>query len=334
MPALWAGIKRTVGAAPKTTTKPITVNLMAAITAAAPPAPVKACVDRALLHCVRELVINPHDLAGTTGTVDSEGRVHLERPDDVRVLADGGPAAEALRVLIDGSPDAAWSFPQSREELAVRQAELLDRGGFPSGRRAHHLTELTELDIERCLIDPRAMLWSRDTAFLLLAWHACLEHGSWSPLRWDVDLTRTKAGWTVGVAGPGKPRIDLTVVPANDPHLCAVRALDRWRALSHGAPGALAFPSSIGSRSIPVGTQAASKRLKAALERAGHNSDGYATGSLPYGFIVTAIYNGAGADDIMIKARIGQRPADNHVNKVNAHRLAADRMRRLTGSGR
>lgn len=337
MPALWAGLRRLRGAQPTRATVPVTVADMRAIMSHPPTPTAKVHADRALLGCVRHLGVDPHDLAGATATVDPAGRVQLDLGDgDPRAIDTKTPAGDALAALIAADPDRRWRFAADRELLALRQGELVARGGVPAGRRAHHVTAMTDEAFTRCLqrCDPETSRWIRDRAFILLAWHACLDHHLWSELRWDVDLTRSDDHWRVTVPdGPGRTAT-LTVTPANDPSLCAVGALDEWRHLANPRPGELVFPTSFGRRVVPLGTQAASKRLKAAFDRAGVDGTRYATKSLAYGFVVTAVTAGANAHQIAGKARISPRSAQRHLATVAAHHDAADRVARLTRSPR
>jgi hypothetical protein len=179
-------------------------------------------------------------------------------------------------------------------------------------------------------------LWHRDRALFLTSWHRALEPADWKPLRWDTDVVRSDAGYTVCIAarnvGDGVPPLQLPLRPAFNPVLCPVAALDEWRRIQNPPPHGLVFASTGASNAVPLGTAPASRRLKDAAGRAGlRNPEAYSLSSLTEGFYATAIDTGATEVALHNATGISLRSARKRIDDRNAHATASENARALRG---
>jgi hypothetical protein len=179
-------------------------------------------------------------------------------------------------------------------------------------------------------------LWHRDQALFLTSWHRGLEPADWKPLRWDIDVVRTDAGYTLCIAarnvGDGVPPRELPLRPARNPLLCPVAALDEWRRIQSPPPNGLVFASTGASNAVPLGTAPASRRLKDAAKRAGlPDPEAYSLSSLTEGFYATAIDAGATEVALHNATGISLRSARKRIDARKAHATASENARALRG---
>ena len=184
-----------------------------------------------------------------------------------------------------------------------------------------------------------AFRWTRDRAWILTSWHGALRWQDWAPLRWGTTMRRMSWGWQLTL-GTGKTRIgtgaeSVAVLPADDPALCPVAALDAWAQAAEWKHDTVVFrsePSNGRSVERPLTAEAATSAVVGMYERAGLSTAVLGVNSARRGFAITASRHGKDPMWIMAGGRWRSlRSAVGYTREAGGQARAKLRQQRLAG---
>ncbi|WP_165357821.1 tyrosine-type recombinase/integrase [Dermacoccus sp. 147Ba] len=172
----------------------------------------------------------------------------------------------------------------------------------------------------------------RDQVMALVAWHAALRSSEYRALR-ASDLERTEDGYLVTVRrsktdqfGNGELK---SLVPAKDPVLCPVRALDRWLALTGLEGEDFLFPTIFRGTAISDRGFNSRQAVNFNLRRLGEDASvpGLTGHSFRTGFGATSRQQGKSTEETMTTT--GHRDYDTATIYERSAPMGADPLRGL-----
>jgi integrase len=207
-----------------------------------------------------------------------------------------------LAAVVDAHRRAGFASP--RDAAVVRDALASIEWHYRARRRATAPLDVESLSrMSLCL--PPTTAGARDRAVLLLGYGAALRRTELVALdAHDVRVDGESAGGSLRLS---LRRGAVVVPPGSQPHLCAVRAWQRWQSRAGIIDGPAFRPVDRHGnvRAVRLSDRAISAIVHRAAAGAGLDPDRYSGRSLRLGMVLTAHARGASDDQVM--AQTGHR---------------------------